>query len=46
MDGLLEVFGEEEGPAEEVAANDATVLECSTGPFVIVSSPFEDVVNL
>lgn len=45
--GLLEVFGDEVLAAEEDdAVRAATALACRTGPFVIVSSPLDDVVNL
>lgn len=40
--GLFEAFAEV--AVEEVVK--ATVLPCSTGPFVIVSSPFDEVVSL
>lgn len=43
---LLEVFGDEEATTDEDAERVVTALACSTGPLVIVSSPFEDVVNL
>lgn len=42
---MLEVFVEV-AEEDDAAVNAATVLLCRTGPFVIVSSPFEDVVNL
>lgn len=40
---MFEAFAE---VAVEEAVKAATVLPCSTGPFVIVSSPFEEVVSL